>query len=234
MPVVSAGCTQAREEESSETSDIVAGRIETGYPAVGYLLAGTLPNAPSGPSCGVTLIAENAVVTAAHCIRGHDVFAVSFGIVGSQPILPVTRVIVHPLAAPNQPRHDVAVLRLARSPGITPMPVVAPLVGDRGVAIGYGRVLGGPKGPGPWGERKSHSLVVTFQDELNIETRGIDGGTCYGDSGGPLVIGDGVAGVVWGSPPAEDTECRIESRRLYASLVGEDAFLDVALAEAQD
>ncbi len=55
-----------RTETGEALQDVVGGRAETGYSAVGYLFD---PSEPQYPAvCGVTLIAPDVAVTAAHCV----------------------------------------------------------------------------------------------------------------------------------------------------------------------
>src|SRR5262245_30599357 len=61
-------CGSSGLEEASEATeqDVVGGRPESGYPAVGFLHDNTAPEYPA--ICAVTLIAKDVVVTAAHCV----------------------------------------------------------------------------------------------------------------------------------------------------------------------
>jgi secreted trypsin-like serine protease len=217
------------------TNDIVGGRLEAGVPAVGYLLVANSPAEPVGPYCGATLIAPDVAVTAAHCVRGHDTFAVGFGEAGSAAPIRVVKTMRHPEYPGGGFRHDVAVLVLESNAGIAALEIAPPQVGAFARFIGYGRTTEGPKGaPGGWTyERKQETEEIVGADMLDVWTHGVDGGTCFGDSGGPLLTGDdhpAIIGVLWGSPPEEDVLCTPGTTRVFTSLSGERGFIDRAIA----
>src|SRR5262249_49898583 len=72
-----AGCGSDPAPAGQTSSDLVGGQLEpTLYPAMGYLVFRIEVGPHKGelwrPDCGATLIAPNAVLTAAHCVVPAD------------------------------------------------------------------------------------------------------------------------------------------------------------------
>lgn len=226
-------------EESSRA--IVGGWLEEGYPAVGYVLAGQSASAPTEagseadhelhyePWCAMTLIAPDMAVTAAHCTKNRNRFAVGFGAMGSGDIIQVERVFVHPEYSGTGHQHDIAVFILAKAASIVPATVGEPAFTDSHLALGYGRTTIGPKGSdvGGWSwQRKSAPQDLLHFDSNTLWVSSFEGATCFGDSGGLLLSTDGtILGVLHGSPPDEGQACELGTLRIYTSLDGERAFL---------
>jgi hypothetical protein len=196
--------------------EVIGGRVEKGYPAVGYLRTWE-----GQMLCGATLIAPNRVVTAAHCVHGEtykddggidttgdlydgapyaDTLTFSLGAVGTRPQHHVISAVINPLFYPSykaaideahEQQHDVAVLTLDFSyKGIVPAVVSPPIHGCEERYVGYGRTTPGDRGvmTGYTSQRKSALECVDHFDEWNIWSIAPQGGSCYGDSGGPLMV----------------------------------------------
>jgi hypothetical protein len=231
------GCGGDPRGTGRESSAVVAGRAESGYPAVGYLMIGENGAALSGPWCGATLIAADVAVTAAHCVWEHrtggSTFGIGFGAVYSSDGWKAKQVLIHPDYDPNGSprfRHDVAMLVLETPvPGITPMPVSGQTGGSLRY-VGYGRTTPGDYNveTGYDGERKSAGQQLDYLDGYNYWTAGTDGGLCWGDSGGALLRedGGGILGVladfdgVW--------SCYSGNAMVFTRLSGESDFLATA------
>lgn len=139
-------CAAEHLGSESMESPVVGGAAEDRYGAVGYLAVGGTADTLFGPNCGVTLIAPDVAVTAAHCIKlvGYKRFGFGIGKVADHKMVPATSVFVHPRynpdgLDPDGPRytHDVAILKLARAiTDITPMLIgpasLAPVDADAG------------------------------------------------------------------------------------------------------
>ena len=88
------------------------GEAETAYEAVGYIESG-------GGICTGTLIAPNAVLTAAHCVTNASEFTFHLGTYGAPSgSYPVSQVIIHPEHStdPSNPNfyvNDIAILGLS-------------------------------------------------------------------------------------------------------------------------
>jgi secreted trypsin-like serine protease len=229
-----AACREDEPEDAS-TANIVGGRLANEAPGVGYLLASRAPALPVGPFCGATLIASDIAVTAAHCVRDNDTFAVGFGQAGSSPPIRVKKAVTHPAYPGRGYRHDLAVLVLERPASVAPLPIAAPVVATSATTIGYGRVIEGPKDQqGGWtGERKRAELWIFGADGQNIWAQGREGALCYGDSGSALLTSTNppnALGVLWGSPQEEDVLCKTGTTRIFTSLSDERAFIEQVIA----
>jgi trypsin len=172
-------------------------------------------------TCGGSFIANNKVLTAAHCVAGSEssptLFTVRYNTLSasSGSTVSVSRISRHASYSSSTIDYDVAVLTLASnfSPGTNAAVVTlassAPASGAAAIVSGFGRTSGG-------GAVSS----VLLQTTLNIvaqatcqQTYGSINtitarmvcanasgkGSCNGDSGGPLTVGGQQVGVVsWG------------------------------------
>jgi hypothetical protein len=132
-----AGCTGSVGGESAGRRGgfISNGHDDPGHPTVG-LLHPTL--------CTATLVGGRTVLTAAHCIEEPGPYSIRLD--GKD--YEVTTLTPHPEYAgagkvsgePEEFAHDLAVLRLAEVPGVTPSPLLAraPAAGEKLVLVGYG------------------------------------------------------------------------------------------------
>lgn len=233
------GACAAPPDATTEDSDVVGGRAEKGFAAVGFLAKGSSPSTLEGPNCGATLIAPDVAVTAAHCIKNYPAAAYGFGIGGKSDgkIIPAIAVYTHPrhkaADAPAQPRyqHDVAVVKLATPvPGAVIAPVGDATAGQGLTYVGYGRVTAGGSGiyDGYTGERKSADFDVSRVSDFNVFVTGKDGGNCWGDSGGPLL--DPRTGAITGVLADFDGEfdCKVGNRMIFTRMAGDRAFVDAA------
>jgi hypothetical protein len=196
----------------------------------------------SGHQCGASLVAPDAVITAAHCVYGSapaDLTAV----IGRHDLRTdsgeqhrVDQIVIHPNYDPYEYDYDIAVL-LLRSGAVSP--TLAYLHPDQTALTDPGRdatILG-------WGALREigdivdqlrqvtvpivsndvANLPISYDGQItaNMLAAGLaEGGkdTCYGDSGGPLVVQDGdghyyLAGVVsWGEGCARPNKYGINAR----------------------
>lgn len=161
--------------------------------------------------CTGTVIAPNAVITAAHCIHGAQEIAVDIGTYGKPRLAKVIARKLHPSFVPDAHRKrvrsiDMAMLRLA-----SPLPasyIPARLGGETAVSAGQRFTLAGfgvtrednPDSAGRLriGEVEAREplsrILLWLRDPLG---RGL--GACIGDSGGPVFDADRnlIAVIAW-------------------------------------
>ncbi|KAL1921998.1 uncharacterized protein VTP21DRAFT_10640 [Calcarisporiella thermophila] len=174
-------------------------------------------------SCTGSIIKENVVVTAAHCVGSG--MSITYGnvVARSGTRVTVSRAIPHERYNPNQLTNDIAVLILSQpirfGPNAQAIPIASspPAPGSRVWAAGWG-VTSDPNGRPPAQLMKVD--VVVGNDQVcrrqNPNWGGQSGsqiclaptrgkGVCYGDSGGPLYTGSNgsyqlLGATSWGAP----------------------------------
>ena len=169
-------------------------------------------------NCTATLIAPNAVLTAAHCVDSLDVFSIDFSVgqdvsfYNRDAAFATTEWNIHPAYPGYVSEYDIAVLILYGDPlaeGIMPIPVncePTSLVGETIQAVGYGLTY-----PSQLINTRRYWTTLPVTDE----TDGVyfptsdESGPCFGDSGSPMLYtkSDGkvyVMGVDSGGEPRED------------------------------
>ena len=142
--------------------------------------------------CTSTLIGNGVLLSAAHCVVGHN--AVSARVDHRQ--IEVVRVVSHPGYADPSPRsNDLALLWLAQSPSPSPaaLSLGAPQAGQSLRLIGFGQTPDGSSG-----DKRVAQNVVSRLNAVEFELDSEQGGNaCPGDSGGPTFADDGaLVGVV--------------------------------------
>ena len=198
-----------------------------GHPLAGSGLAHPLGEASSDAAvvfvsseCTGTLIARDAVLTAAHCVEERSPWSVW---VGGRERVAVTRCAVHPLAygrptpcgagpagSGTRPAHDLAVLRLERPvTAARPLPVLLapPSLSPAWWHARTVRLVGWHRRPALVGalERLSGPNQIVGHDGATFVTAPASPGgprTRIGDSGGPALLQHGgaeaVVGVLFG------------------------------------
>ena len=157
--------------------------------AIGALIDGSGKN-----FCTGTLVGDNVVLTAAHCVRGIDVdlfrFAIGNDVAQPDQVFDVVATRVNPLWDGATVAHDNALLFLKQSASrmTTPVPInretVTSLIGQSVQNVGYGAI--DPNNVGGNSQRWWTVEPVTSVDatSLIVDGRGVSS-TCKGDSGSP-------------------------------------------------
>ncbi|SMF64517.1 S1 family peptidase [Pseudobacteriovorax antillogorgiicola] len=146
-----------------------------------------------GGICSGTLIREDIVLTAAHCISNRMSVTVGESF-GTGDAIPVQSAVIHPSWRGQNTRtivpNDIAVVKLSRSAvpyGAVPMPLNPSESISRDVWIaGYGQRETGGSGRLLYADVTASSVNRTFAGTIETSRQGDRQGACPGDSGGPM------------------------------------------------
>lgn len=200
-------------QEPAHAPDILGGReAQPGaYPWQVALIDPLQPNTYAGQFCGGSLIDEEWVLTAAHCVEGKepsliDVLVGAHRLSDSGTRIPGAQVIPHPGYDPTQLDHDLALIRLSTPVTYTPISLYQTISGTsefdhlRATVIGWGaKEISGWSAVYPDALREvSLPLVDPTRCQQSTEVitdamlcagyETLTMGACYGDSGGPLMV----------------------------------------------
>lgn len=182
-----------------------------------------------GTSCTGVAVAQDVVLTAAHCVLpGADYKWVDFGANGSPGLHDVADIIRHPgfslsTLLSHRATADIALLKLPQplpdkfAPAVLSQAANAPAPGDRLLVAGYGLTVRGDGRSG--GKVRSAMLTVTGKPGT-LQVRLVDPatgnaraglGACTGDSGAPVFAHaptPAVVGLVsWSTAPGNEEGC---------------------------
>ncbi|MCL4826883.1 MAG: serine protease [Caldilinea sp.] len=195
--------------------DILGGReAQPGaYPWQVALVSRFQPNAFQGQFCGGSLIAEDWVLTAAHCTEGKEVSMIDV-LVGAHRLsdsgmrIASAQIVPHPDYDPTELNNDLALIRLSTPVTYTPISLYAAISGTSELDFLRATVIG-------WGAKSSSGWSYEYPDALReVSLPLVDNarcgrnvyfttitdamlcagyetltmGACYGDSGGPLMV----------------------------------------------
>ena len=227
----------ADEPTGVEHQAVVGGTVDKADPAVVALVhraAGC--DAPVEiPNCSGTLIAPRVVLTAAHCVADvspDTLLEVFFGSDVKDPGPPKLGVVittaVHPKYDPSTNEYDVALLRLAEDPKVSPLPFGAPpgAVGSSARVVGFGIDGGSDAGPSVPGTKRQGNTKVSAVTPTSFSAVPSPAMSCSGDSGGPVlaIVGDAGVESVVGVTAKGDTACKDHAFNVRVDAVR--AFID--------
>ncbi len=199
----------------ADDPDIIGGReAQPGaWPWQVALLNRLQPNSYLAQFCGGTLIGEEWVLTAAHCVEGAeasliDVLVGAHRLSDSGTRIVPAQIIAHPDYDPNELDNDLALIRLSTPVTNTPIALYGTITGTSELDYLRATVIG-------WGAKSSDGWNFEYPDALrevslplvsrehcarnlwydtiteNMICAGYETltmGACYGDSGGPLMV----------------------------------------------
>jgi hypothetical protein len=173
----------------------------------------------NGGVCSAVLVAQDVVLTAAHCVTGADEHRVHFRDEAGEPVLiaPSAKA-VHPgynakAIETRQRSIDLALVRIPKNlPGrfeSATLTIAKPAKDETVIVGGYGLSReGDAKTTGTF---RAASLTVTEPygpSKILLWTQGAGAtGACQGDSGGPMAAGRAVVAITSWSSPARGRSC---------------------------
>lgn len=236
--------SSCQNEDNSNSLKVVNGQKESRYPAVGSLLSKSWFS--SQHTCTATLIKEDWLLTAAHCLK-KGIKNLSFSIgpeAKSGKLFKLEKHISHPryYSNPIGSLYDIALVKLKEPvPASIATPIAYSMLpidqfqGQSVFYIGYGSTSGASAIIG-LGVKRSVSVplkrvdLVTYSNDFNGQ------GLCTGDSGGPgLVEVDGklqIIGITSASLGCQGGTCDVCSNGSKHTRV--DRFYDWIASEVGD
>lgn len=180
--------------------------------------------------CGGTLVHEDIVVTAAHCIEGNVPPQVSIGpsTTANGQTRDVCGSVSHPNFRSKELENDIAILVLCDSANAQPALIntddASPADAASLTAMGFGRTDPNTGGGSSVLQRidlnylngaECSAVFSAHNDDYNMCVDNPNGGICFGDSGGPIVD---AGGVVYGVASFIIQECNSKFPDFYTRM----------------
>jgi hypothetical protein len=171
----------------------------------------------SGQGCSGTLVSENIVLTAAHCIFKNQNQSIAFrDDEGKYTVVRVQKTVIHPDFKPFNRADKLLPIDLALVQLQTPAPdFVKPVAMIGGAKVGDNLTLAGrgkkqDNAIKPDGTLSAVRLNISQKiSERHFMLIGQNQGACGGDSGGPALLDGGIAGVIIIAAGKEKNGCGI-------------------------
>lgn len=196
-------CAPGDPAPSRASAAIIGGAPTEGDPAV-VLLASYPPDHSTLDTCTASVIAEDVLLTAAHCLdpathpeytfgvfTGPDASAYETANTLIPKLVPVKEVHIHPDYDPAPPfTADIGVVLLEQPLSIAPLPIQRDpldeeIVGQPARIVGYGQT----KYKEPNAVRhEATTVVASLGDTDTIVVGDLEHRSCIGDSGGPALV----------------------------------------------
>jgi hypothetical protein len=159
--------------------------------------------------CSGTVIAPQAVLTAAHCVTGSTLPEVAVGdTLAGATRHPALAALVHPAFDPQSLDHDLAVVIVEPPLGVAPLPYATALDGAAPGAtirvVGYGWTVANDPEPAA---RRTGTSALDAIDALRLVSHAAPSQACEGDSGGPALFDAGGGEHIVGVASSGDTSC---------------------------
>ncbi len=218
-----------RDLSPDDTSAIYGGKLETGYPEIGYMTA--FEDESSIFTCGVTFLSNDLALTAAHCIKQNSTIYVGenqFKLEAKENI-EVLEATQHPSWDGENRNFDLALMKLEKNDRFTDFAeITKPAVGCNYEIVGYGGTEVDQLLRSDQKIRKSYEICIDAATSNLLYISGPEGGVCFGDSGSPIIEKNtnkivGVLSAVFPSEQDPNVFCEIGNNAVAVRL---DGFLD--------
>lgn len=221
---------------SKDSSAIVGGKLEKGYPFAGYLLADLGNNRLN--VCGGAFLTADLFLTAAHCVNNTISIVVGLNEFSDDTynITEVKEFEIYPdwgisqATSIDQSAGDLAILKLKEPK--TELSQFAEMtvaqIGCNYEVIGYGQT--GESTPSYLNrQRKSATLCIEEIYDKVMLAKGQDGGLCFGDSGSPVFEKgtNKLVGIMSAAQMDENGKCNIANLALVNNPFEYSSFINL-------
>jgi len=216
---VSSACGALGQAVSASTAIVNGGECSTANSPVVLLNMKDSGGQQLG-SCSGTVIAQRAILTAAHCIGIGAATGTIKVFLGSGPELVTQSFAVHPSwREANNTAFDAAVVLMPEDIGRTPLPLLLSRdarVSENAILAGWGKdsIAGVPA------TLRAGVATITAVSALTLQTTFTTtaSSVCQGDSGGPILLSEGGGWAVGGVISANSTLACSSGDNFYANI----------------